>query len=137
MENIQLSKNFFLNQCTNSQIALRYKIDNTPSQEVINNLKLVCENVLEPIYSLYGNIVITSGYRCLELNRKIGSKDNSQHINGCAVDFIIPTMKIIDLYNSIRLNNAILFDQLINEFNSWVHVSFVKNKNRRSYFELK
>jgi zinc D-Ala-D-Ala carboxypeptidase len=59
-----LSKSFTLNELTKSQEATRLGIDNTPNEEQILNLKLLCENVLQPIRDFYGMpLSVSSGYR--------------------------------------------------------------------------
>jgi hypothetical protein len=74
---------------------------------------------------------ISSGYRCLQVNRRLGSKDTSQHLKAEAVDFkceLFGSPKKV--FDAIKASN-IQFDQLILEFNLWVHISFVKTGGRR------
>jgi len=87
---MKLSDNFSLSEFTKSQTALRNGIDNTPSEEVIENLKALCENVLQPIREYFlMPVFISSGFRCVELNHKIGSSISSQHVQGQAADIEI------------------------------------------------
>lgn len=128
---VKLSKNFDSNEFTYSVTAQANRINNAPSIEVINNLKALCENVLQPLRDyLNSPVKITSGYRCKELNTKVGGKSNSQHLTGNAADFITPYKNLKDVFNYIK--NNLVYDQLLYEYNSkgdiWVHVSYVRNR---------
>jgi len=81
---MQLSQNFKLNEFTTSQTATRKGIDNTAPAPIVERLRMVA-NTLEQIRTLLGNhsIRISSGYRCLALNRAIGSGDSSAHTRLC------------------------------------------------------
>ncbi len=127
---MQLSEHFNLNEFTISQTATRKGIDNTPSAPVIERLRMLAAT-LERVRGLLGNspIRISSGYRSQELNRAIGSSDNSAHVLGYAVDFTCPifgTPK--EVANEIAAS-AIKFDQIIYE-GTWIHLS-VDPRNRR------
>ena len=128
----KLSKNFNLIEFIKSSTASRLNIDNTPSNDVINNLKNLCINVLQPLRDKYGSYIsINSGYRSKELNTAIGGSKTSDHCYGYAAD--IDTIDDnIEIFNIIKDNFK--FDQLIAEMNddgkpSWIHVSF-KDTNR-------
>ena len=128
---MRLSPNFTLAELTKSQTALRKGIDNTPTQDEIEKLQLLVDNVLQRVRDHFGRpVTINSGFRCLKLNRAIGSKDNSQHRKGEAADIEVPGVSNLELAEWIRDN--LTFDQLILEFYSeddpaagWVHVSYV------------
>ena len=75
-------------------------------------------------------MIISSGYRCKELNILLNGAKNSQHLFGCAADFKIKNMSVAEIINVIKKSN-IEFDQLINEYDSWVHISYVEGKNRK------
>lgn len=137
---MQLSKNFQLWELTKSSVAERHDIDNTPkSNEIIKTLKTTTENILQPVRDHY-NIPFSpnSGYRCLELNRVIGSSDNSQHVKGEAVDFELPIVSTYDLAAWVKDN--LDFDQLILEMynpddgpnSGWVHCSYVSPEENRN-----
>ena len=84
---MQLSKHFKLSEFTKSQTAARLGIDNTPPEEVIPKLTFLCSQILEPLREKIDKpIIVTSGYRCAELSKAIGSSENSQHTKGEAVD---------------------------------------------------
>jgi zinc D-Ala-D-Ala carboxypeptidase len=85
---MQLSKSFTLNELTKSQEATRLGIDNTPGEEQVKNLKILCEKILQPIRDFYGMPVsVSSGYRSPDLCKAIGSSSTSQHTRGEAADF--------------------------------------------------
>ena len=92
---------------------------------------------LQPIRNLINKpIIITSGYRCANLNKILGGAVNSQHLNGQAADFIVKNMTPEKIINII-LKSDIKFDQLINEHDKWVHISYNKEKNRHQVFKIK
>jgi zinc D-Ala-D-Ala carboxypeptidase len=129
---MNLSKHFTLKEMTVSTTAIRLGIDNSPSLDVINNLINISERVLEPLREFMGEpIRISSGYRSVELNKKIGGSKTSQHCLGEAVD-ITCFDKNNEMFNFIKDN--LKFDQLIWEFGNssepdWVHVSYRSNSS--------
>lgn len=130
-----LTKNFDSNEFTYSVTAEANKIDNRPSVEVINNLKNLCVNVLQPLRDYLGcKIIITSGYRCKALNTKVGGKPNSQHLYGQAADFVVPAKRLKDVFNYIK--NNLVYDQLLYEYNAkgdiWIHVSYCNNNRMQA-----
>lgn len=125
---MRLSKNFTLSEFTKSQTATRLAIDNTPTTADIDNLTDLTQNVLQHVRDRFGPIVITSGFRCHQLNHAIGGSNFSQHIIGAAADFVVPERKLIDVATWIQ--DHLQFDQLILEFSEWLHVSYDKNNNR-------
>ena len=84
---MQLSQNFTLAELTKSQTAERKGIKNVPNSEAIENLKMLAENILQPIRNEFGSFIVSSGYRCPELSIAIGSSKTSQHCTGSAADF--------------------------------------------------
>jgi hypothetical protein len=133
---MKISKHLTLAELITSQTATRKRIDNTPSPQVIANLKLIAEKVFEPLREGLGKpIRISSGYRSPALNKAIGSRaKNSQHTTGEALDLQgVGGLKNSEIFNFIKEN--LTFDQLINEYPvngepSWIHVSFKKSGNR-------
>ena len=138
---MKLSKNFSLAEMTKSQIATRMGLDNNPSEDEVENLRLLCERVLQPIRDHFNHIVtISSGYRNVVLSVKIGSSAKSQHCSGEAADFEIFGIPNNEVSDWIKEN--LMFDQLILEYwepgqpnSGWVHVSYKKeiNSNRKEY----
>lgn len=124
-----ISTFFTYREAVYSESAERNGIDNTPPQDVLKTIYKTASK-MDAIRMLLGSpITVTSWYRCLDLNRAIGSKDTSQHLTGAAVDFVCPR------YGSPRqivrrlMDEQVQYDQLILEFESrpsggWVHISF-------------
>jgi len=138
---MNLSKSFTLNELTKSQEALRLGIDNTPSEEHILNLKILCDNILQPIRDFYGlPLSVSSGYRSTELCKAIGSSSTSQHTRGEAADFEIfgvANKELSDwIVSNLEYDQCILEFWNINEPNSgWVHCSFSTKYNRKQYLK--
>jgi hypothetical protein len=123
---MMLSIYFSLEELIFSSTGERLGIDNTPPNQVIINLKHLALFVLDPLRVLVGRpIHVDSGYRCPELNKAVGGAWNSQHLEGNAADLIIPDISVLT-FNQIIRNpvNKIPFDQLINEYGRWNHVSY-------------
>jgi hypothetical protein len=124
---MNLTEHFDLNELTISETGARLGLDNTPSEEIIANLKLLCEITLEPLRDYLGKpISITSGYRSIEINDAIGGAIDSQHTKGQAADIHVSGMTTEGLYQAIKASK-VPFDQLIQEFNQWAHVSYSIN----------
>ncbi len=119
---MNLSDHFTLAELTASDTAERFGIDNTPNDSEIANLASLCEEILEPLRATVGPIQVTSGFRCLTLNRRIGSKDTSHHTMGRAADIKVAGMKPLDVCELI-VSMGLPFEQLIHEFGSWCHVA--------------
>ena len=137
---MNLSENFTLNELLRSDTANRMKIveQYTPSQAVIENLRKLCVNVLQPLRNHLGrSIRVTSGFRCKRLNAHIGGARNSQHTEGKSADIEVDGMTNQDLMKVIIALN-LPFDQLINEYerNGWVHVSFDDKRNRKQVLKI-
>jgi len=126
---MMVGESFDLNEFTVSQTAARAGIINNPPEEVINKLKEVYK-VLYDYCKLSGkSVTITSGYRSPKVNKLVGGAKNSQHVLGEAADFIVPGVPVAEVVKQIR-EFGIKFDQLIDEFGSWVHISFRASGNR-------
>ena len=131
---MNLTKNFTLQEMYKSTTAIRLGIDNTPSDIAVNNLTLLCKNVLQPLRDHIGeSIRVSSGYRSPALNKKIGGSKSSQHCLGQAAD-ISCGERTAELYEYIK--NNLIFDQIIWEFGDdhnpdWVHVSYSSTSNRK------
>jgi len=134
---VNLSSHFTLSEMIVSQTADRNGIDNTPPPEVIEALKYTCQG-LEGVRILLGvPILVSSGYRCLELNRKIGSKDTSQHVKGEAVDFTAPGFGGPTTVMTRILESGLDYDQCLLEFatkpgRGWVHMSFTHSPRHQA-----
>lgn len=128
---MKLTANFTLSEMTKSETALRYGMANEPSEKEIDNLRLLCEEVLQPIRDFYGmGVKVNSGYRHPLVNAKVGGSATSDHCKGFAADIEIPGIANADLAEWIVAN--LQFTQIILEFHTpgvpdsgWVHVSYV------------
>jgi len=129
---IQLSKNFSLAELCDSRKAVSLGIKNYPSEKEIINLTHLVNNTLQPIRDLLDKPIVTfSGYRCVALNKAVGGSSTSQHLKGQAADFSVKGMQPKDICKLI-IDSGIEFDQIIQEFGEWVHISFNQGNNRRS-----
>ena len=127
--------NFKMSELIHSDTAVRHNINNMPD---INSLDCMLDLIfycLQPLRDkLDKPIIISSGYRNPQVNKLVGGTPSSQHTKGQAVDFTVPGMTIAQLIDFIK-KSGIEYDQLIDE-RTWVHISFVKNKNRKQYFKI-
>ena len=136
---MKLSEHFTLGELTVSPTAKKLGLSNNPTPEHIENMKYVCEKILEPVRAHFGKPVqINSSYRSPAVNAKVGGSKTSQHSNGEAVDFEIPGIPNKQLADWVGDN--LEFDQVILEFynakdganSGWVHCSIKRNgKNRK------
>ena len=135
---MQLSRNFSLQELIKSDTAIRKGIDNNPNSDQIEKLKLLCENILQPVRDHFGRVKITSGYRSPELCTAIGSSVNSQHAKAEAADFECVGVDNAELADWI--NRELSYDQLIVEYytpgepnSGWIHCSYIPDQPRASY----
>lgn len=124
---VKLSRNFRLSEFIYSKTANIYgfKKQFEPPVDVINNIQSLVTNVLQPLRNDVGVININSGYRCEELNIKVGGVPSSQHLSGMAADIVCNDIRTAACY-IIQRN----FDQLI-IYKSFLHVSYNQNLNRK------
>lgn len=137
--NMYKPKYFSVKELSHSSTAISKGIDNNVyDQEIKDNLSALIMMVLDPIREKYGKpIVISSGYRCKELNAVVGGASSSQHTKGQAADISTGSKeenkKIFEL-----IKESGVYDQLINESDfSWVHVSYKRiGYNRKQILNL-
>jgi hypothetical protein len=126
---MNLSAHFTLAELTASSLAVRRGIDNRPTDAITANLRRVAEK-LEQVRALVDRpVIVSSGYRCPELNKAVGSGAASAHVLGLAADFTCPGMTAQELARTIR-DSDIDFDQLIYE-GTWVHIGLSAAAPRR------
>ena len=132
-------KYFTIKELTTSSTATRLKIDNAPTEEVVNNLESLVNNILDKIREAYGKpITVNSGYRCPKLNTAIGGSKTSQHITGKAADITVGNRQANRSLFQFIQKLDLPFDQLIDEYNyKWVHISYDPNRNRKQILHLK
>jgi hypothetical protein len=127
---MQLTTNFSLHELTKSETALRMGFDNTPGPVETEYLKLLAENVLQPIRDHFQKgVKVNSAYRSPESNAAVKGSRTSDHCKGMAADIEIPGVANADLAQWIMDN--LDYTQLILEFytpgipdSGWVHVSY-------------
>ena len=135
---MNLSRNFTLQELTKSDTAIRKGINNNPSAGQIEKLKLLCENILQPVRDHFGRVKVTSGFRSPELCLAIGSSINSQHAKAEAADFECVGVDNAELFDWIKSN--LQPDQLILEFytpgepnSGWIHCSYTPDQPRKQF----
>jgi hypothetical protein len=131
-ESYRLSDNFTVGQLSTKVLVnagrhkLRAQLGLTEG-EIVQNLKLLAENCLEPIIAKYPDIQINSAFRT--------ARDRSQHNKGQAADISFPGLRKVDLYDiALDLKSFVPFDQMILEYSKpgWIHVSFSADRQRGS-----
>ena len=140
---MKLSQHFSLSEFTRSDVATRLGIDNSPTEEHLANLKLICEKVLEPVRSHFNKPVrINSGYRSMALNKAINPATStvdrlSKHCLGQAVDFEIDGVSNYDVASWAK-DHLPEYHQVILEFyvpgqpnSGWVHISYVLGNQKK------
>lgn len=117
---------FTIEELVHSDYATLYGIDNRPDEKSMHSLRVLVQEVLDPLRDAYGApIYVNSGYRCPELNRAVGGSPGSHHLRGMAADITTGSRqgnrRLFDLVVSKRLK----YTQLIDEKNfSWLHISY-------------
>lgn len=135
---MRLSEHFALREFLVSQEASRRGIRNIPgvdqvqlglsAEQVVDNLEFLCDEVLEDLRDEFGTTIITSGYRCMELNLSIGGSETSSHMYGLAADLEFPRATLANVYEhcikKIEAGNWPHVDQCIFEFppDGWIHI---------------
>ena len=132
-------KYFTFDELIHSDTADRLCIDNTPTSEAVSNLNDIVTNVLDRLRSEWGRpIIVTSGYRCKELNAAVGGTRNSQHLKGQAADIVSDDFDEFRRFVH-RWCKDNEFDQCIFEHSGgseWIHISYVEGRNRRQIIDL-
>jgi hypothetical protein len=119
---VKLTENFSLQEMTVSEIGQRKGLDNTPNATEIANLVRTAA-LLEQVRKLINKpIIVNSAFRSKAVNDAVGSKDTSQHRIGCAADIRVPGMTPKQVVEACIKAN-IPYDQIIEEFGSWTHIS--------------
>ena len=143
-DNILLTPHFELREFTKSATAMKQGIANVPPPEAVENLRRLCIGTLEPLREkLQQPVVITSGFRCQQLNEIIvHASRKSQHMSGQAADFYVAQGPVqgsrvqgsrellIQAFRLIITEPEIDFDQLI-IYPTFIHVSYVSREKNR------
>ena len=133
---MHLSEHFTLGEVTKSR---HKEIYNIPSHVAIENLKRVCAWLEELRVRAKTPIVINSGYRSPQLNKKVGGSPTSNHLTGCAVDIRVAGIEQAMRYAVILMDYADEtkqdYDEIIIEKNCrgaiWLHFAVRPKDNRR------
>ncbi len=135
---MMLSKWFSLEECIRSRKAKLLGLNNQPSAVIVERLKMFLRIVMDPIRELFGvPIDPSSVYRSWPLNTAVNGSATSQHPEGEAADFNVPGHTVREVMRRI-LASGIPFDQLIDEYGSWVHISHTfRRENRRQILEYR
>ena len=143
-DNTVLTPHFELREFTESATAMKQGIANVPPPEAVENLRKLCVGTLEPLREkLQQPVVITSGYRCQQLNEIIvHAARKSQHLTGQAADFYVAGIagqarneashreRLVKAFKTIITEEDIDFDQLI-IYPTFIHVSYVSREKNR------
>ena len=129
---MKLTPHFTLEELYTSEIADRLDINNMPDNpEILNNIKFLADN-LEKVRSILGKpIHINSAYRSPLVNATLGSKPTSAHTKGLAADFVCPAFGSPRSIVIRLMDSDVIYDQLILEFDRWVHIAFSKENPRK------
>ena len=131
MSLVQLSPHFSLAEFTRSETASRQGLDNRPPPLIMENLKITA-HCMEQVRTFCGDrpIQVFSAYRSRAVNLAVGGSLTSDHMTGRAVDFKPVGLSIRQTVELLR-SSGLHFDQLIDEFNSWVHIGFGTRMRRQ------
>ena len=136
-----LSPHFTVGEFFRSGTAIRLGIDNNPdahpgegisTAEVLENLRALCTEVLEPLRRRVGRVIVTSGYRCQELNKAVGGVWNSQHLKGEAADIFVPDTATAMRYGHLLERHSavqqLLLEPMGIQQKRWIHVGFRRSE---------
>ena len=130
MEKIKLSEHFMLSEFLN----LKKYPDNKPTVLQISNMIYGCRNLLEPARQVVGPIIINSGFRNPDVNRRVGGVKNSQHLQGCAADIrpqdSIQFQHLVDFLKAYELTDQLLTGT------GWLHISWKPLGIPRHYIRI-
>lgn len=131
-----MTLNFTISELIHSDTALKNGINNTPDTKSLDNMLELIVNCLQPIREKLGKpMIITSGYRNSQVNKLVGGAATSQHTKGQAADFTVSGMTPAKVVEFIK-NSGVEYDQLINEYNQWTHISYNKGNNRNQILTI-
>jgi hypothetical protein len=135
-----LSPNFRLSTVSSGAIVSRHTVSpqhGLSRQDIVCNLKALCEQVLEPIKKQYPSMIVTSGFRSPGHSKAVGI---SQHEKGQAADIQfsgLPRERYFQIAQWIRDN--VPFDQMLLEYKStgtklpWIHLTFNREGSRNTF----
>jgi uncharacterized protein YcbK (DUF882 family) len=107
-------------------------------EEVLDNLKMLAVQ-LEIIRAHFNApVIINSGYRNLEYNRNIGSKDTSQHVKGTAADIVIKDVSPDEVADAVEflISTGMLKEGGVGRYNTFTHYDIRGTRARWNYKTL-
>ena len=160
MKNVEINKNMKLSEhMTLGELtvtSVKTKDGNIPSHVAIENLKRVCKWLEELRYNYNRRyvltyyedydesknvepIIINSGFRSPEVNKRVGGSPTSNHLTGCAADIKVFGIEQAMRYAVILMDYADEtkqdYDELLIERNRssgyWLHFAVRPKDNRR------
>jgi len=141
----KLGDNFTVGEMVSSATARRYSINNLKMiEEQLECLRDLVQNVLQPARERLGKpIIVTSGFRCAQLNIAVGGVPTSQHRLGQAADVV--TKRRSDMPRLLQIMKTLPYDQLLHEVrvdsigrrrSEWIHVSYKRTGRRHEFKEI-
>lgn len=121
---MQLTPHFSLEELLYSEVALRQGIENTPTAYQVDNLRRLCEDILEPVRAILGvPLHINSGFRSAKVNAAVGGVHTSAHLAGLAADFVPIGLDLRTCFDILRARPELGYDQIIFECAAWIHLA--------------
>lgn len=144
-------KYFKLNEFSRSETAKLNRIDNSIPKDIEPNIVELVDNLLDELREAWAShclkkglknpaITVSSGYRCPKLNTKVGGATTSAHLTGRAADLVPVNGKIKEFISfTMQWVKGRKFDQCIDEYSRWIHLSFKNNKGeqRQQIFNIR
>jgi len=131
------SRFFTLAELTASATAAARGIDNRPQGVCLTRLAETARRMDAVRLCLGHPVIVTSGFRSAELNRAIGGASGSHHVQAYAVDFRCPAFGDPARICLALRDSGIRYDQLIQEFGQWVHISFAPSLRQQALTAVK
>jgi len=131
--------NFTLAELVRSELARRRGIDNRPGPAAVARLERLARRVLQPIRDRFGPMLVTSGYRCLELNRLVGGGERSHHRLGQAADLRPLRQEVRWVEVLCYVHSSLPYDELVAEYlpHGWMHVAYAGSHRPRRRLLIK
>lgn len=135
-----ISKYVSLKEATRSSVAARYNIDNSPTDDQLQNMIMVATKCFDPLREHFGKpIYISSFYRNPKVNNLAGGSNTSHHMRGMAIDIdgdVYGSPSNVEIFGWLK--NNVKFTQLLQEYNfSWVHISYDPTNLKQEVKEIK
>ena len=127
-------KYFKISEFTQSHTATAHSIANVPTAEAVKNLELLVTRVLDPLREAWGSpIIVTSGYRCPELNARVGGVKTSYHLRGMAADIRPQNGFLYELYAFVERmfvdNKMSITECYIDHRKGYIHIAYDAEDN--------